>query len=161
MLYSRHCIPHFYPIFVPLKKIIRISFSFLMVFCILFGYAGVTVYKMICSEDGSIKVSLMHDDAACHHSAQKDCCKPVPVKPAPEPKDCCDYQNAFLQLDEISPVYEQQNSTGHILAVTAILFSPFSVAEHSSGTLSSTLTHAPPLLRHKQSQQSITQVFRI
>lgn len=132
-----------------------------MVFSILFGYAGVTVYKMICSEDGSIKVSLMHDDAACHHSTQKDCCKPVPVKPVQESKDCCDYQNAFLQLDEISPVYEQQNSTGHILAVTAILFTPYSVAAQYSASLSTAPAHAPPLLQHKQSQQSITQVFRI
>jgi hypothetical protein len=131
-----------------------------MALSILFGYAGVTVYKMICSEDGHMQVSLMHDDAACHHQKnEKDCCKPV--KQQKKTKECCDYNNAYLQLEEISPVHEQQNTTGHFLTAVAILFTPYTIEAHLSATGNNAVAVAPPLILHKQSQQSLTQVFRI
>lgn len=153
----------FFVIFDCLKKILHISFSVLIAFSILLGYAGVPVYKMICSEDGHIQVSLTHDDAACHHEKQaKSCCAPKPAKQQHVAKaGCCDYDNTFFQLEEISPVHPQQNTTGHLLTALAVLFTPFSVEEHLAAFCSIDVSHAPPLTARKQSQQSITQVFRI
>lgn len=134
-----------------------------MAFSISLGYAGVPVYKMICAEDGHIQVSLTRDDAACHHARRtKSCCTPKAAKEQhQEPKGCCDYTNAFFQLEEISPVVEQQNTTGHILSAVAVLFPPYAIQQYLAATSDSHILHAPPLITCKQSQQSITQVFRI
>jgi hypothetical protein len=134
-----------------------------MAFTIMFGYAGIPVYKMICTEDGHMEVSLSHDDAGCHHEQKaKSCCAPKQAKPQPvEPKGCCDYNNSFLHLEEISPVTHPQTSTGHFLSVVAVLFTPFTIEELLAISYDKAIVHAPPLMPHKQSQQSLTQVFRI
>jgi hypothetical protein len=153
----------FFVIFEYLKKLAHISLSVILAFSILFGYAGVPVYKMICSEDGHVQVSLTHDDAACHHEKQsKSCCTPKQAKQEPkEERGCCDYSNAFFQLEEISPVAEQQNTTGHVLSAIAVLFTPFTIEQHLAALSNSNILHAPPLITRKQCPQSITQVFRI
>lgn len=117
---------------------------------------------MVCTEDGHVNVSISQDDAVCDHEKEtKDCCKPVPSKPAETPSSCCDFNNTFLQLQESSLVFTPQTTTGHVLSSSLVLFAPPKVIAPLSQSCASSAPKAPPALCRKQHQQSITKVIRI
>jgi hypothetical protein len=145
-----------------LKKASNIFTVVLLSLSIFIGYTGVPVYKMMCTEDGHVNVSLSRDDAKCNHETEtKNCCKPLSAqKHNDQQTSCCDFNNTFLKLQESSLVYTPQNCTGHILYAALLLFDSLKTTAPSNLACSS-VKESPPLLWRKQQQQSITQIFRI
>ncbi|AMS26578.1 hypothetical protein AEM51_05605 [Bacteroidetes bacterium UKL13-3] len=144
-----------------MQKVSNIFTVIVLSLCILIGYTGVPIYKMMCNENGHTSVSISKDAVKCNHQTEtKDCCKPITAqKNNEQPTGCCDFNNTFLQLHESSLVFAPQTSTGHILNPILSLFNNFKAIVPSSLAYSYKL--APPLLCRKQHQQSITQTFRI
>lgn len=126
---------------------------------IVVGYTGIPIYKMICSQDGHITVSIINKGLGCQHQSEtKDCCS----KDSPKDKNvssCCNFDNTFSQLDESTLVSKQQTQTGHILSLIGILVYPFQL-ENTTG-LNKQFNIAHNLLLRQPPSLSFIQVFLI
>ena len=109
-----------------MKKIIHITLSIVLAFSIVLGYAGVTVFKMVCAaEQGKTTVSVVDVKDNCNHQqkVEDDCCKPNKAESTENnqvEKSCCDYSVELQKMEDQTLVNQIQSSANHFFITTVI-----------------------------------------
>lgn len=138
-----------------LKKHLNIAVSFLLIISILFGYAGVPLSKMICREDGNVKVSITETTEECEHHLHKEvkrsCCAPIEAK-----DNCCDYAHAFYKIYTNTLVQQIKDKADFNLFQTA-----FTLYQNNNFVVNTFITHPKPETQEQQQTLPFIQVFRI
>lgn len=106
-----------------MKKLLRISLALTLSCCLVGGYAGISVFKMIClAEQGKVVISFTDVRNTCtHEQTTKSCCTPQSAPKQQQVDDhCCAYSYQYCSLEDQSVTSTIQNSTNHYLPITLV-----------------------------------------
>ena len=122
-----------------MKKIIHITLSLVLAFSIVLGYAGVTVFKMVCAaEQGKTTVSVVDVKDDCSHKQKQevdDCCKPNKAASTENnevEKSCCDYSVELQKMEDQTLVNQIQSSANHFFITTVICWFKANQLNHNT-----------------------------
>jgi hypothetical protein len=81
-----------------MKKWVSQFMCFVMAAMLMVAQTGVPIYKMICTKDGHVEVSVQKSATACNDDEINSCCSSNNNTQQTKQTDCCDTENAFAKL---------------------------------------------------------------
>jgi hypothetical protein len=106
------------------RKLLHIAVALFLSCCIVWGYTGIHVFKMVCSaENGKAVVSFTNVSNSCENHQQprkKSCCSHESAPQQEVAKSCCTYSYFHQNIEDESVTTPQQNSTNHYLQSIAL-----------------------------------------